>query len=88
MRAPCADEVVFWLPAARAVVPGDVLLGTDRGVTLCPASWIQSPGGLAQLARELAPMLDLPVERVLTSHGPPMLEGGRDAIARAIAGYG
>ena len=33
-------------------------------------------------------MLDLPVERVLTSHGPPTLEGGREAVARALAGYG
>ena len=88
VRAPSADEVVFWLPAAHAVVPGDVLLGTDRGVTLCPASWIQSPGGLAQLARELTPMLDLPVERVLTSHGAPTLERGREAVARALAGDG
>ena len=88
VRAPSADEVVFWLPAARAVVPGDVLLGTGQGLTLCPASWIQSRGGLAQLAGDLAPLLDLPVERVLTSHGPPVLEGGRDALARALAGYG
>ena len=28
--APTASEVVYWLAGAAAVVPGDVLLGTDR----------------------------------------------------------
>lgn len=88
VRAPSAEEVVFWLPAARAVVPGDVLLAADGGLTLCPESWLPSRGGRAQLARDLAPLLDLPVERVLTSHGPPVLEGGREALVRALAGDG
>jgi glyoxylase-like metal-dependent hydrolase (beta-lactamase superfamily II) len=83
--AEVAEEVVYWLPAARAVVPGDTLLGTDDGVTLCPASWLEGRGGLGKLARDLAPLLELPVERVLTSHGPPMLADGRDALARALA---
>jgi glyoxylase-like metal-dependent hydrolase (beta-lactamase superfamily II) len=83
--AEVAEEVVYWLPGARAVVPGDTLLGTDDGVTLCPASWLEGRGGLGELARELAPLLELPVERVLTSHGPPMLADGRDALARALA---
>jgi glyoxylase-like metal-dependent hydrolase (beta-lactamase superfamily II) len=83
--APAAEEIVYWLAPARTVVPGDVLLGTDDGLTLCPASWLQSRGGLAQLARDLAPLLDLPVERVLTAHGPPVLEGAHAALASALA---
>jgi glyoxylase-like metal-dependent hydrolase (beta-lactamase superfamily II) len=83
VTAPSADEVVFWLPAARTVVPGDVVLGTDAGVRLCPESWLPR-GGIPQLREELAPLLDLPVERVLTAHGPPVLTGGRDALARAL----
>jgi hypothetical protein len=39
---------------------------------------------IPQLREELAPLLDLPVERVLTAHGPPVLTGGRDALARAL----
>jgi glyoxylase-like metal-dependent hydrolase (beta-lactamase superfamily II) len=83
VTAPSADEVVFWLPAARTVVPGDVVLGTDEGVRLCPEPWLPR-GGIPQLREELAPLLDLPVERVLTAHGPPVLTGGRDALARAL----
>jgi glyoxylase-like metal-dependent hydrolase (beta-lactamase superfamily II) len=88
VRAPSADEVVFWLPPARSAVPGDVLLGTDDGLTLCPASWLEPRGGFAQLMDDLAPLLELPVERVLTSHGPPVLRGGGTALARALAGSG
>jgi glyoxylase-like metal-dependent hydrolase (beta-lactamase superfamily II) len=82
--AEAAEEVVYWLPGARAVVPGDTLLGTDDGVALCPASWLEGRGGLHHLARDLAPLLTLPVQRVLTSHGAPVLADGRDALLRAL----
>ena len=84
IAAPTAEEVVYWLPGARAVVPGDVLLGSEEGLRLCPASWLQRRGGLAQVARDLAPLIELPVERVLTSHGPPVLADGRAALERAL----
>ncbi len=81
-----ATEVVFWLPAHAAVVPGDVLLGNaDGGVRLCPKSWLPSGVGHAELRTALAPLLDLPVERVLVSHGAPVLRNGRAALARALA---
>jgi hypothetical protein len=81
-----ATEVVFWLPAHAAVVPGDVLLGdAGGGVRLCPESWLPSGVGHAELRKALAPLLQLPVERVLVSHGAPVLEDGRDALAKALA---
>lgn len=82
--ASVATEAVYWLAPARAVVSGDVLLGAAGGLTLCPEAWLEWRGGLPQLARELAPLLELPVERVLTSHGPPVLAGGRAALAQAL----
>lgn len=84
LGAPTAEEVVYWLVDARAVVPGDVLLGSEDGVSMCPESWLTGRGGRGQLARDLAPLLELPVERVLTSHGPPVLSGGREALAQAL----
>ena len=81
-----ATEVVFWLPAHAAVVPGDVLLGdAGGGVRLCPESWLPSGVAHAELRTALAPLLDLPVERVLVSHGAPVLEDGRNALAKALA---
>jgi glyoxylase-like metal-dependent hydrolase (beta-lactamase superfamily II) len=80
--APAAEETVYRLPAHGALVFGDVVLGADGGVRLCPESWLD--GSLAQLKDELRPLLDLPVERLLVSHGEPVLEGGRAALARAF----
>jgi hypothetical protein len=85
-----AGETMVWVPEHRALVPGDRLLGDGAGgVRLCPESWLRYlASGMrhAGLRKALRPLLDLPVEMVLTSHGPPVLTGGRDAIARAIGG--
>jgi hypothetical protein len=84
-----AGETMVWLPKARALVPGDRLLGDDRGgVRLCPDSWMRYlPSGMRRegLRAALQPLLDLPIELVLVSHGEPVLENGREAIAAALA---
>jgi glyoxylase-like metal-dependent hydrolase (beta-lactamase superfamily II) len=84
-------EVLYWLPDQRAVVVGDVLLGagakpraTDDPLRLCPARWT-APATLDDLRESLRPLLDLPVEQVLVSHGAPVTEGGRDALAEVLA---
>jgi glyoxylase-like metal-dependent hydrolase (beta-lactamase superfamily II) len=83
--SPAAQEVVYWLSGARAAVPGDTLLGSEAGVMFCPAAWLEGRGGLAGLTRDLTPLLELPVEHVLTTHGPPVLGGGRPALEAAFA---
>jgi hypothetical protein len=84
-----AGETMMWIPEHRALVPGDRLLGDDAGgLRLCPESWLRYlPSGMRhpELREALRPLLDLPVEMVLVSHGEPVLSGGRDAIARALA---
>ena len=81
-------ETMFWLAEHRALVPGDRLIGGgDGGLRLCPESWLRYlPGGLstAELATRLRPLLELPIESVLVSHGEPVLRGGRAALARAL----
>jgi hypothetical protein len=82
-----AGETMFWLPEVRTLVPGDRLLGDGAGgVRVCPDSWLKYLNGIdgAQLRTLLAPLLDLPIERVLTSHGEPVLSGGREALRRAL----
>jgi glyoxylase-like metal-dependent hydrolase (beta-lactamase superfamily II) len=80
-----AAEVVFWIPSHRSLVPGDVILGAEEGgLRLCPASWLPEKTSLDQLRESLRPLLELPVERVLVSHGEPVLAGGRDALAAAL----
>jgi len=83
-----AGETMVWLAEPRALVPGDRLLGADGGgLRLCADSWLRylpSGMGTAGLRDALSPLLELPVEMVLVSHGEPVLRGGRDAIARAL----
>ena len=79
-------EVVYWLPEHRALALGDVILGAkDGGVRLCPASWLPAGTDLATLRDRLRPLLDLPVERLLVSHGEPVLTNGRAGLERALA---
>jgi glyoxylase-like metal-dependent hydrolase (beta-lactamase superfamily II) len=78
------EEVVVWLEPQRALVAGDVLLGDESGgVAVCPADWCE---GLdyGAVRDSLRPLLDLPVELVLVSHGEPVLSGGRAALAAAL----
>jgi glyoxylase-like metal-dependent hydrolase (beta-lactamase superfamily II) len=84
-----AREVIYWLPELRALVPGDLILGgSGGGLRLCPEPWLgYVPGGItvAEVVQALRPLLDLPVDLVLTSHGPPVLGDGRAELARAVA---
>jgi glyoxylase-like metal-dependent hydrolase (beta-lactamase superfamily II) len=79
---------MVWLEEPRALVPGDRLLGDGRGgLRLCPESWLRylpGPPGLDDLRAALRPLLELPVERVLPSHGDPVLKDGREAIRAAL----
>jgi hypothetical protein len=83
-----AGETMIWLPRHRALIPGDRLLGAERGgLRMCPESWLRYlPSRMRhpELRDALRPLLDLPVEMVLVSHGEPVLSAGRNAIARAI----
>jgi hypothetical protein len=85
-------EVVYWLPRQRALAVGDVLLGagakpraTDDPLRLCPERWL-GKATHDDLRKSLAPLLELPVSRVLVSHGESVLRGGARALAAALAG--
>jgi glyoxylase-like metal-dependent hydrolase (beta-lactamase superfamily II) len=84
-RTARRTEVVYWLPHHRALVPGDVLLGDgEAGIRMCPESWLPPSSGHEELAASLRPLLELPVERILVSHGEPVLVGAADALAAAL----
>ena len=85
---PSAGETMFWLAEHHALVPGDRIMGAPGGgLRLCPESWLRylpSGIGIPELRRALRPLLELPIERVLVSHGEPVLRGGREALAAAL----
>lgn len=84
-----AGETLFWLPEHRTLIAGDRILGApEGGLRLCPESWLRYlPSSLTQagLRELLRPLLELPVERVLVSHGEPVLSGGARALEQALA---
>jgi hypothetical protein len=88
-RFPDADETMFWLPAHSALVPGDRIIGDHAGsVRLCPETWtsyLKPPLSEAGLRACLRPLLDLPVQRILVSHGAPLLSGGAGALQQILA---
>jgi glyoxylase-like metal-dependent hydrolase (beta-lactamase superfamily II) len=78
-------EAVLWIPAHRALAAGDLFLGTPGGgVRVCPDSWLR-PGVTGEQLREgLRPLLDLPVELLLLTHGAPVLDGARAKLEAAL----
>jgi len=82
-----STEVAYWIPEHRTLVPGDVLLGADDGgLRLCPTSWVPASVTHAKLRAALQPLLELPVERVLVTHGEPVTDAAvarlREAVTR------
>jgi hypothetical protein len=84
---PLAEETLFWIAEHCALVPGDlVIAAAGGGLRLCPDPWlgyVECVTG-ADVRAKLRPVLELPVELVLASHGQPVLEDGRGALARAL----
>lgn len=76
-------EILFWLSNHGALVAGDVLLGANGGVRVCPDSWLGTAITPEQLRSELRELLERPVELVLLTHGGPV-ENGRGALAAAL----
>ena len=78
------QEATLWIPSHDALVTGDVFLSGEAGFRVQPDSWL--PDGLtpAELRERLRPLLDLPVELLLPTHGHPV-EDGRQMLARALS---
>ena len=85
---PALGETMVWLPEQRTLVPGDRIIGRPGGgLRMGPASWLRYLPGkptVADLRKALEPLLALPVERVLVTHGEPVLSRGGEALAEAL----
>jgi hypothetical protein len=94
-------ETAYALPRFRSLVVGDVVIGGDAiegeridGLRVCPPGWYGSTAaerawyagiGLQSALRRLA---QEPAERVLTTHGTPLLSGGVAALGELAARAG
>jgi hypothetical protein len=80
-----ADELqlAYFIRPHRALVVAEIFAGTDTG----DLALVPSPALIDRTALDssLRALLELPVERVLVSHGEPVLENGLEAMRKAIA---
>jgi hypothetical protein len=81
-----ALEVALWMPSHGALVAGDVLLGDDEaGARLCPQRWLGDGRSYADVREAFAPMLELPIELLLLTHGEAIADDARGTLERALA---
>jgi glyoxylase-like metal-dependent hydrolase (beta-lactamase superfamily II) len=75
------NDMVLWIESHRAVVAGDTLVDFGSGLWINPR-WLGPDVTLEQVVEGLRPLLDLPVEHVLATHGGPF---GRAALERVLS---
>ena len=75
------NDLVLWIESRRAVLAGDSLADFGEGIAIQPG-WLREGVTREQVAEGLRPLLGLPVEVVLTTHGVPT---DRAALERALS---
>jgi glyoxylase-like metal-dependent hydrolase (beta-lactamase superfamily II) len=75
------NDLVLWVESRRALVAGDTLIDRGRGLEF-PADWANKGVPPEQILEALRPLLELPVELVLPTHGAP---SDRAALERALS---
>jgi hypothetical protein len=77
-------ERTLWLPAHNALVAGDCLPGGGA----IPDAWLESEWAKAtreEYNLKLRPLLDLPIELLLPTHGDPVVEDAHARLAKALS---
>jgi glyoxylase-like metal-dependent hydrolase (beta-lactamase superfamily II) len=75
------NDLVLWIESKRALVVGDTLIDRGNGLEF-PVEWADKGVPPEQILEGLQPLLELPVELVLATHGGPF---DRAAFERALA---
>ncbi len=75
------NDLVLWIEGQGALVAGDTLIDRGNGLEF-PADWANKGVPPEQIMETLRPLLDLPVELVLPTHGAP---ADRAALERALS---
>ena len=71
----------FFIREHRTLVVAEYFMGAADGLRVCPSPAETDPD---RFIHSLHRLLELPVERVLTAHGPPVLADGAGAIRKAL----
>ena len=75
------NDVVLWVESRRVLVLGDTVIERE-GELRVPGDWLSDDTSREDVAELLRPLLDLPIELVLPTHGSPT---GRAELERALA---
>jgi hypothetical protein len=75
------NDTVLWVESHGAVVAGDTLVDFGNGLEINPR-WLDEEMTRERVVDGLRPLLDLPVEHMLATHGVPL---GRADLERALA---
>jgi glyoxylase-like metal-dependent hydrolase (beta-lactamase superfamily II) len=75
------NDLVLWIESHHAVIAGDTLVDFGNGLEINPR-WLRPDMTREQVVEGLRPLLELPVEQVLATHGGPF---DRAAMERALS---
>ena len=75
------NDTVLWVESHRAVISGDTLVDFGDGLEI-NERWLRPGVTREEVAAGLRPLLELPVEHVLPTHGTPT---DRAALERALS---
>src|SRR3990170_7122409 len=75
------NDLVLWIESRQALVAGDTLIDRGNGLEF-PADWANKGVPPEQILEALRPLLELPVDLVLPTHGAPT---DRAALERALS---
>lgn len=75
-----SNDLVLWIEAAGTVISGDTLVDFGRGLQV--NDWLREDVTHDEVVQRLRPLLDLPIEMVILTHGAPT---DRAALVRALS---
>ena len=75
------NDTVLWVESQRAAISGDTLVDFGQGLEI-NERWLRPGVTREEIAAGLRPLLELPVEHVLATHGGPF---DRAALERALS---
>jgi hypothetical protein len=85
---PRRYEMPLHLPSHDALVFGDAIAETDGRLVMWSADKVDAKVDSfyrQRFAPTLEPLLELPFDSVLVTHGQPVMEGGKEALRSALA---
>jgi hypothetical protein len=82
---PRRHEMPLYFPTHRALAFGDAVIGIDGTLRVWQQASTDPAWYAGRFVPTLRPLLDLDVERVLVTHGPPVVHDAGRALENALA---